>query len=279
MKASEFRRRFTRSRSAIIGSIILLLLFVLAGSSSFLFVDDPLAMVSRPFAWPGEEEGFPLGTDMMGRDIAAGIFYGARISLLIGFSATIISVALGVVIGAVAGYSGGATDDVLMRVTELFQTLPAFILAIVFVTILQPSITSIIIAIGVTSWPTIARLVRAEAIRVRGAEYVQNATLIGMGNLRIIAVHIVPNAITPVIVASSILVATAILTEAGLAFLGLGDPNVATWGGMIGSGREVLRSAWYMTAIPGVAIVIAVLGFNLLGDGLNEVLDPRAVQP
>lgn len=277
MRATEFRRRFVRSRSAVIGSVILLLLLVVAATSSIIFTESPLSMVGPPFAWPGEE-GFPLGTDMLGRDIAAGIFYGARISLLIGFTATTISVVLGILIGALAGYLGGIVDDVLMKVTELFQTMPAFILAIVFVTILQPSITSIIIAIGVTSWPTIARLVRAEAIRVRGAEYVQNATLIGMSNLRTIVTHIVPNALTPVIVASSILVATAILTEAGLAFLGLGDPNVVTWGGMIGAGREVLRSAWYMTAIPGIAIMIAVLGFNLLGDGLNEVLNPRDLQ-
>ena len=232
-------------------------------------------MVAEPFLWPGSNREFPFGTDMLGRNIGAGLFYGARISLLIGLASTLVSIGLGVAIGVIAGYFGRTVDDVLMRITELFQTMPPFILAIVLVTILQPSIASIVIGIGLTSWPTIARLVRAEAIRIRHAEFVQNAALIGMGNLRIIATHVIPNALTPVIVAGSILVATSILTEAGLSFLGLGDPNVATWGGMIGAGREVLRTAWYITAIPGVAIVVVVLGFNLLGDGLNELLNPR----
>ena len=275
MPHKHFIYRFIGNRSAIMGSGILALVVIAACSASIIFPNDPLEMVTQPFLWPGSNHEFPFGTDMLGRNIGAGLFYGARISLLIGLASTFVSIGVGLVIGVTAGYFGRTVDDVLMRITELFQTMPPFILAIVLVTILQPSIASIIIGIGLTSWPTIARLVRAEAIRTRHADFVQNAVLVGMSNLRIMATHVVPNALTPVIVAGSILVATSILTEAGLSFLGLGDPNVATWGGMIGAGREVIRTAWYIAAIPGIAIVVVVLGFNLLGDGLNELLNPR----
>jgi len=160
-------------------------------------------------------------------------------------------------------------------VTELFQTMPAFLLAIVLVAILSPSIYTIILALGITAWPGIARLTRAEVMALRDRDFVQALIAMGMRDRRILLLHIIPNALTPVIVAASILVATAILSEAGLSFLGLGDPNHVSWGTMIGAGRDALRTAWYQTAIPGVAIMLTVLALNLLGDALNQALNPR----
>ncbi len=199
-------------------------------------------------------------------------------SLLIGFVATLVAVLAGIAIGALAGYSGGWVDDVLMRLTEMFQTIPPFIFAIVLVAIFQPSVATIVLAIGAVSWPAVARLVRGEVMALRNREFVQACIAIGMNDARIIFRHILPNTLAPVIVTGSLMVATAILTEAGLAFLGLGDPNVMSWGTIIGAGRDVLRTAWYVTAIPGIAILLTVLGINLVGEGLNDALNPRLHQ-
>ena len=214
---------------------------------------------------------------MIAFDIAAIIFHGSRVSLTIGFFAATIAILVGVFIGAVAGYCGGMIDDAMMRVTEFFQTIPSFLFAIVLVIIMRPSVQSMIVAIGLTAWPQIARLMRAEVMRVRGADYVLAAITMGRGHLATIVDHILPNSIAPVVVATSVLVANAILMEASLSFLGLGDPNVASWGAMIGAGREVLRTAWYMSAVPGVAVFLTVMGFALIGNGLNDVLNPREV--
>ena len=162
-----------------------------------------------------------------------------------------------------------------MQVTELFQTIPPFLFALVIVAILQPSIPTIVAAIGVTSWPSLARLVRAEVLKLRNGDMVQASIALGMSDARIILLHVLPNVMAPIVVSASIMVATAILTESGLAFLGLGDPNIMSWGGMVGAGREVLRTDWYVATIPGLAIVAAVLALNLLGDGINDALDPR----
>jgi peptide/nickel transport system permease protein len=178
-------------------------------------------------------------------------------------------------VGAVSGYFGGWIDDVLMRLAEVFQIMPSLLFTIVVVIVLQPSINSIVAGIAVTSWPQVARLVRAEALRLRHAEFVQASIVIGMRPWRIVLSHIVPNTLSPAVVMTSILAGNAILTEAVLTFLGLGDPNVVSWGSMIGAGRDALRSAWYMTAIPGAAIFFTVLALNLLGNGLNDLLNPR----
>jgi len=166
-------------------------------------------------------------------------------------------------------------DDVLMRTTEAFQTIPPFVFVIVVVVIARPSIRSIILAIALVSWPAVARLVRAEFVALRHREFVQGCRAVGMGDLRIIFRQILPNALAPIIVTASIMVATAILTESALAFLGLGDANVMSWGSMIGAGREMLRTEWYLTAIPGLAILLTVLALNLIGEGLNDALNPR----
>jgi len=264
-----------RRPNAVTGFILLGTTAVVAALAGTLYPSDPLDMVAQPFLWPGQDAEFPLGSDMLGRDIAAGIFHGARVSLLIGGVATLVAVVIGVGVGTLTGYYGGWVDRWLMRVTELFQTVPPFLFALAVVAVLQPSIETIVVAIGITSWPSLARLVRAEVLKLRNSEMVHAAVGIGASDARIILLHILPNAIAPVIVSASIMVATAILTESSLAFLGLGDPNVVSWGTMVGAGREVLRTDWYVATIPGIAIIFVVLGLNLLGDGLNDALDPK----
>jgi len=267
--------RLLRRPSALLGLALFAVIIAMAASANTLFPDDPLDMVAQPFLWPGVDPDHLLGTDMLGRDIASGIFHGTRISLLIGAVATLVSLLIGVGIGALSGYYGGRVDAGLMRVTELFQTVPPFLFALAIVAVLQPSIPTITIAIGITAWPGLARLVRAEVLKLRHGELVQASIALGASDARIILLHILPNTLAPVIVSASILVASAILTESSLAFLGLGDPNVVSWGGMVGAGREVLRTDWYVATLPGLAIVAAVLALNLLGDGLNDALNPK----
>ncbi len=271
----EFLRRFARNKPALAGVAVLVLITLAAVLAGLLFPASPWDMVGTPFIWPGRDPEFPLGTDMMGRDLAAGLFHGARVSLVIGLVATAVAVFLGVAIGAAAGYYGGRIDQLLMRVTELFQTLPPFIFAIVVVAILRPSVQTIVVAIGLVSWPAVARLVRAEFIALREREFVHAAVAMGMGDLRIVLTQILPNGLPAIIVTGSLNVATAILLEGGLAFLGLGDPNVMSWGTIIGAGRDALRSAWYIATLPGIAILFTVLAINLVGEGLNDALNPR----
>jgi peptide/nickel transport system permease protein len=270
----EFWRLYRRNRSAVFGLIILLVVFVLASSAALFFPDDPFSLAGKPMSAPGEN-GFLLGSDTLGRDVASGIAHGARTSLMIGGLATAVAVLLGVMFGGLAGYFGGWIDDVLMRVTEIFQTIPSFIFAILIVAIIKPSINSIIIAIAVVSWPAVARLVRGEFISLRNREFVQACHIVGMGDVRIMLREILPNCLSPIIVAGSLMVATAILIESGLSFLGLGDPNIISWGFQIGAGRTVLRSAWWVCTFPGIAILLTVLAINLVGEGLNDALNPR----
>ncbi|MEH2549836.1 peptide/nickel transport system permease protein [Bradyrhizobium sp. AZCC 2262] len=268
-------RTFLQSPTALAGSAILASIIVAAILAPVLYPGDPLSMVARPLLWPGQNSAFPLGTDSLGRDIAAGLLHGARISLLVGAAATLIGLTLGILVGSIGGYNGGWIDDALVRLIEVFQTIPSFILLIVLVAIAQPSILTVIWAIGLITWPTIARLVRAEFRSLREKEFVLAARSLGYGHVRIVFREILPNALPPIIVTSSVMVASAILMESALSFLGLGDPNVVSWGSMIGAGRELLRTAWYLTALPGFVIVLAVLSLNLIGDGLNDALNPR----
>jgi peptide/nickel transport system permease protein len=269
-------RAMLRNPSFMTGLLILLSVVGVACCASWLFPGDPLDMVGSPTVWPGEDPDFPLGTDSLGRDVAAGLAYGARVSLLVGVSSAAIGLAIGTLIGALAGYFGGWTDNVLVRLTELFQTVPAFLLVIVIVAIGQPSAPVIALAIGIASWPTVARLVRSQFRSLREAEFISAARSLGYGAPRIIFLEILPNALAPVIVTASVMVANAILTEAGLSFLNMGDANLVSWGSMIGDGRPLLRTAWFLTALPGGAIALTVLSLNLVGDGLNDVLNPRS---
>jgi peptide/nickel transport system permease protein len=270
----EHLGHFVRSGSAMAGAVILLLIIAMAVFAPIFYPDSPWDMAGAPLQPPGSG-GFLLGSDMLGRDIASGIMYGARISLLVGVVSTIVAVVIGVTIGALAGYHGGYVDDALMRLTEFFQTLPGFVLLIVLVALFTPSVTSTVVAIGLVSWTPVARIVRGEFLSLRTRDFVQAAILLGESNSRIILTQVLPNALSPIIVSASLLVGTSILLEAALSFLGLGDPNLMSWGYMIGAARTVIQRAWWMSVFPGLAIVLTVLAFNLLGDGLNDVLNPR----
>src|SRR5690606_15957936 len=201
--------------------------------------------------------------------------YGAQVSLLVGLVSTVVALTIGVTLGALAGFYGGLIDDALMRFTEFFQTIPNFALAIVLVAIFQPSTESVVLAIGIVSWPPVARLVRGEFLSLRSREFVQAARVVGQSNGRIIFGQILPNTLSPIIVMASLMVATAILLESSLSFLGLGDPNTMSWGYMIGAARTVIRQAWWLSVFPGVAILLTVLALNLVGEGLNDALNPR----
>lgn len=267
--------RFRRNRAAVLGLMIFIIVVAIAVLAGIITPGDPLRRAGNPLVWPFTNMATPLGTDQLGRDIMAGIFHGARISLLIGVVATLISIFIGVLIGAVAGFYGGWVDDVLMRITEAFQTVPSFVLLLALVAIFGSSIENIIICIGIVSWTAPARMVRAEFLALRKREFVDAVRNLGVGNISIIFREILPNALPPVIVFASVVMANSILMESGLAFLGLGDPNYASWGNMIGQGRAVLRSDWYCSVIPGIAILLTVLSFSLLGEGLNDALNPR----
>ncbi|MGI9507574.1 MAG: ABC transporter permease [Geminicoccaceae bacterium] len=270
----EFWNLYRRNRSAVIGLLILGTVIFLAATAHLFFPLDPFKLVGKPMSPPGVE-GFLLGSDSLGRDVAAGIAHGAKTSLLIGLLATAVAVGFGAIMGALAGYYGGWIDDLLMRVTEMFQTIPSFVFAILLVAIMKPSIESVVIAIAVVSWPAVARLVRGEFLSLRNREFVQACHTLGMSDVRIMLGEILPNCLSPIIVTGSLMVATAILIESGLSFLGLGDPNVMSWGFLIGAGRTVLRSAWWVCTFPGVAILLTVLAINLVGEGLNDALNPR----
>jgi peptide/nickel transport system permease protein len=267
-------RAIWRQPSMVVGIVLLLLVGLLAVSAPFLFPYSPWDMQGAPFTPPGDAE-FPLGTDSLGRDVAAAIAYGAPVSLLIGAVSTVAALTIGLTIGAIAGYAGGRIDDALMRFAEFFQTIPSFVLAVVLVAIFRPSIGSIVAAIAIVSWPPVARVARAEFLTLRNREFVQAAEVLGHDHVSIILRTILPNALSPIIVLASLMIANAILTESALSFLGLGDPNRMSWGFLIGSGRSVIRLAWWVSVFPGIAIFTTVLALNLLGEGLNTLLNPR----
>ncbi|WP_369791012.1 ABC transporter permease [Rouxiella sp. WC2420] len=268
-------RRFWRSLEAVVGSALLLIIFLMAATASWLFPGDPLDMVAQPFLWPGDDPAYPLGTDSLGRDVASGIFHGAQVSLQIGFSAVLVSLLIGVIAGASAGYFGGWLDKAVTRLAELFQTFPSFLLVVVLVVIGQPTVTYISFAIGLASWPMIARLVRAEYRQLRSLDFVLAAQSLGYSHLRIIFRELLPNVLPSLVVTVSVLMASSILTESSLAFLGFSDPNRISWGSMIGDGRQSLQNAWYLAVIPGAALAVTILALNLLGDALNDLLNPR----
>ena len=271
----SFLKRFARNRGALIGVLILLVVIAFALLATWLYPQSPWRTVGRPFLAPFVMERFPLGTDTLGRNLASGLVHGARVSLMIGVVSTLVALLIGVPLGAVAGYAGGFVDDALMRFTEFFQTIPSFALAIVMVAILLPQLGSIVLAIGVVSWPPVARLVRGEVLSLRTREYVQAAVTIGQSTPRIIFSQVLPNTLAPIIVMGSLMIGSAILLESSLSFLGLGDPNLMSWGYMVGAGRTRLLDAWWISFFPGLAIFLTVLALNLAGEGLNDALNPR----
>jgi peptide/nickel transport system permease protein len=270
----SFFKSLARNPSAVAGLVILALVLSFALLAPVIYPGSPWDLKGPPFQPPGER-GFLLGSDLLGRDVAAGIVHGARVSLMIGLVSTLIAMLIGVSVGASAGYYGGFVDEIMMRVTEFFQTVPNFVLLMVLVSLFSPNTVTTMVAIGLVSWPSIARIVRGEFLSLRTREFVQAAILLGEGDAKIIIRQILPNALPPLIVAASLLVGASILLESALSFLGLGDPNLLSWGYMIGASRTVMRRAWWMSFFPGLAIVLTVLALNLLGDGLNDALNPR----
>lgn len=271
----SFLYRFLHHPSGLVGVVIILAAVLMAAAAGWVYPDGPWTIAGSPRLWPGANPAYPLGTDALGRDLAAGLLHGARVSLAVGATAALVSIVIGTLLGGLSGYYGGWIDDVLMRITDAMQTIPSFLAAIAIVGIVGASLPTIIFAIAIVSWPMIARLVRAEFLRLRTYDFVQSCRIIGMSDMRIIFVQILPNCLAPIIVASSVLVATAIIVEASLSFLGLGDPNMMSWGTILGNGRGALRSAWYITAVPAVALVLTVLALNLVGDALNDIFNPR----
>ena len=258
--------------------IIAVLFLVIAGSLALLapviFPDGPWRMVARPFQLPFADVKHPLGTDALGRDMLTMMMYGARTSLGIGLVSTVVAVLLGLTVGGIAGFFGGRIDSLLMRATELFQTVPNFALALLLIAVYSPSITSVVVAISVVSWPPVARLARAEFLSLRRREFVQAALLSGQSNLRVAFSQVLPNALSSLIVMSALMVSMAILFESALSFLGLGDPNVVSWGYLIGAARAVISQSWWLTFMPGLAIMLTVVAISIIGDAISDSQDP-----
>lgn len=266
---------YRRNRPAMFGTLLLAVIvaFVLCGT--FLYAGDPYEIVWAPQTPPGTEASVPFGTDYLGRDMLRGLLKGGGPTLSVGAAAAIITLLIGVSLGGIAGYFGGWLDDLLMRVTEFFQVLPALLFAMVVITLFSPSPITTAIAIGVVLWPQTARLTRAEFLKIRELEYVTAARSIGARNGRIMWRVILPNALPPLIVSATLTVGVAVLFQAGLSFLGLDDPNTMSWGLMIGTNRQYVLDAWWPVTLPGVAIFLTVFAVSLVGDGLNDAFNPK----
>lgn len=259
---------------ALAGLAIVLGMFLLALLAPVIGGDPGAIDIPHRLQSPGL--AYPLGTDDLGRDVMTRILYGARISLLVGFVAVGIATLIGIFVGALAGYYGGWVDAVIMRFVDIMLCFPTFFLILAVIAFLEPSIWNIMIIIGLTGWMGVARLVRAEFLSLRERDFVLAALALGGSDLRIIFRHILPNALSPVLVSATLGVAGAILTESALSFLGIGvQPPTPSWGNMLIAGKQTLGTAWWLSAFPGLAILVTVLGYNLLGEGIRDALDPR----
>lgn len=271
---SEAWGMFRQNHAAMVGLALLILIVLGAIFGPYLYPGEPFEMVWAPFSPPGVD-GFLLGTDYLGRDLLAQIIHGARVTLIIGLSAAIVTVVIGVTIGALAGFYRGAVEEALMRFTEFFQVLPTLLFSMVIVALFGASLPMITFAIGVVSWTAVARITRSEFLRIRELEYVMASRASGASNMKLMFKVILPNALPPIIVQSALMVGSAILFEAGLSFLGLTDPNVVSWGQIIGSNRQYILESSFTVTIPGLAIFVTVLAISLVGDGLNDALNPK----
>lgn len=269
----EFWSIYKKSRPAVAGLGILFTLVLMAISTYFLPY-NPFGIYPKSVLFP-PSRAHPFGTDDLGRDILMLVMFGARISLIVGFTSVFISTTIGILVGAISGYYGGKIDDILMRLTDTLLIIPNFFLILIVIAFFGSSLRYIIAIIGLTTWPGTARLLRSEFLALKEQEFVEAAKIVGASDLGIIFRHIMPNAIHPVIVNASLQVGSAILIEAGLSFLGLGDPSLVSWGRMLNIAQMYIRTAWWMAAFPGMAIFITVMAFNLVGDGLNDALNPR----
>jgi peptide/nickel transport system permease protein len=263
------------NRMAVAGSVIVIVLFAVSLLAPWLTPHDPNAIdLKNVLASPSE--GHPFGTDPLGRDVLSRMIWGAGISLKVGFVATGISILIGTILGALAGYYGRWVDAVIMRFVDIMLCFPTFFLILAVIAILEPSIWNIMIVIGLTGWMGVTRLVRADFISLKERDFIQAARAIGAGDLRIIFLHILPNAMASVLVTATLGVAGAILTESALSFLGIGvQPPTPSWGNILTAGKDNIDIAWWLSFYPGLAILITVLGYNLLGEGIRDALDPR----
>lgn len=263
------------NKAAVAGVVLLVGIIAMTLVGPQLYNNDPKDIVARPLTAPGEISEARLGTDYLGRDVLAGVVAGGTTSLTVAAVAAAMVIAIGVTIGSLAGFYGGLLGNVLTRITEFFQVLPALLFAMVLVALFEPSKWTISFAIGVTAWPGIARITRAEFLRLRNLEFVRAARALGASNWRIMRRVVFPNALPPLIVSATLIMGTAILFEAGLSFLGLGDANATSWGLMIGLNRGNFLTAWWSVTFPGLAIFVTVLSFSLIGDGLQDAFNPK----
>lgn len=276
--AQETWRRFKANRLALLGGLVVVALFAVSILAPVITPHDPnkfhLTQVLEAPSW-----NHPFGTDELGRDVFSRMIFGAQISLKVGFVAVGIATLIGIVLGALAGYYGGWVDSGIMRLVDIMLCFPAFFLILAVIAILEPSIWNIMIVIGLTSWMGVARLVRAELLSLKSRDFVKAAQALGAADVRIIFRHLLPNAMSPVLVSATLGVAGAILTESALSFLGIGvQPPTPSWGNILTAGKDNIEVAWWLSVFPGLAILVTVLAYNLLGEGLREALDPRLRQ-
>jgi peptide/nickel transport system permease protein len=271
----EFRKRFLKNGPAVAGSVVVLALFAVSLLAPWLAPYDPNAIDLKQVLMP--PSGLhPFGTDPLGRDVFSRMIWGAGISLKVGFVATGIAIFIGTILGALAGYYGRWADAVIMRFVDIMLCFPTFFLILAVIAFLEPSIWNIMIVIGLTGWMGVTRLVRADFITLKERDFVQAAHAIGAGDFRIIFFHILPNAMASVLVTATLGVAGAILTESALSFLGIGvQPPTPSWGNILTAGKDNIDIAWWLSFYPGLAILMTVLGYNLLGEGIRDALDPR----
>lgn len=265
-----------RHRDGLAGGALLLIAGILALAAPLVAPGDPLAMAGRPLLAPFIDPALPLGTDRLGRSIAAGLVHGARASLVTGLAVAAVALCLGAALGTIAGYIGGVVDEVIMRVADAVQTIPSFLLAMAVVSATGPSAMGVVAALAAGTWTAPARMVRAEVLSLRQRSFVEASRLYGRPQLAIAFRVVLPNALTPTIALAAVIVAGAILSESALAFLGLSDPNRASWGAMIAEGRSVLRTAPHVIMAPGLALLATILAVSLLGEGMSKALAGRA---
>lgn len=271
----QFWRHFSRNRLAVAGGVIVVTMLAVALMAPLLAPYDPSAIHVRAILLPPSSDHW-LGTDALGRDVLSRMIYGTQISLLVGFVAVGIAVLLGVVVGALAGYYPGWIDTVLMRLVDIMLSVPTFFLILAVIALVGPNLINIMVVIGVTSWMGVARLVRGEFLALKESDYVVAARALGVPARRIIFRHLLPNAMAPVYVSTILGIAAAVLVESSLSFLGLGvQPPTPSWGNILTDGKANIEIAWWLSLFPGLAILVTVLGYNLLGEGLRDALDPR----
>ncbi len=271
----ELVQNIARNRLALTGLILLIPMFFCATLAPMIAPHNPIEPDLKNVL-AGPSFSHPFGTDMLGRDVLARVIYGSRISLLVGFVSVGIATLIGLVLGALSGYYGGVVDEVIMRFVDLMMCFPTFFLILAVIAFLEPSIWNIMVVIGLTSWMGISRLVRAEFLSIKSKEFVMAAKAQGLSNRKIIFGHILPNALAPVYVVATLGVGGAILTESALSFLGIGvQPPTASWGNILAEAKDNIEIAWWLSLYPGIAIFLTVMGYNLLGEGLSDVLDPR----